>query len=211
MAGVHAKPQAFAADATMELVIVRHGQTPGNAARRYVGSASDEPLSELGRQQARDAVSFPDVNRVYVSPMRRARETAAIMFPQASQVVVPGIQEMDFGVFTGRSADEMVDDEQYRAWVDGYCMGRCPGGESRPEFDSRVRQALQGLLREAAERGETAVHVVAHGGTLMSFMSGFADDERDYYAWHVGNCKGYRMQACLRGDDLRLEAIEPVG
>jgi phosphohistidine phosphatase SixA len=62
----------------MEMLLIRHGETPGNAARRYVG-VLDQPLSDAGRIQAREAGVFEDQELVYVSTMRRARETAAIM------------------------------------------------------------------------------------------------------------------------------------
>lgn len=182
----------------IELVIVRHGQTPGNGARRYVG-ARDEPLSEAGRRQAQEAPHHPEVARVYVSPLRRTHETAAIMFPNAEQVVVEGVQEMDFGDFSGRSADEMEDDAQYRAWVDGNCEGRCPNGEDRGEFTDRVCEAVERLLREAAARGERRVYLVAHGGTMMASLWSFSAEQRGYYEWHVPNCSGYRIRADLSG------------
>lgn len=186
----------------MELVLIRHGQTPGNAARQYVG-ALDQPLSEKGREQARDAGPFPEVPLVYVSKMRRAQETAAIMFPNAQQVVVPGVEEMDFGAFAGRSADEMENDPDYQAWVESWCTLPCPGGESREEFTDRVAASLDAFLREAQERGESRVILVAHGGTMMASMSRFGDGSKDYYEWLVGNCEGYRLA-------VDLSAARPV-
>lgn len=192
----------------VELFLFRHGQTPGNAERRYVGSADDQPLSELGREQARAARSFPDVDLVYVSTLRRTHETAAIMFPNARQVVVEGIQEMDFGAFTGRSADEMADDEEYRAWVDGWCLGPCPGGESKADLDQRVCAAMRDLLMAAAARGERVVHMVGHGGTMMAFLDHYAhDDERNYYEWNVGNCQGYRILVRVLDDDVEVVSV----
>ena len=32
----------------------------------------------------------------------------------------------------------MEHDAAYRAWVDGGCAGRCPGGEDRAEYTARV-------------------------------------------------------------------------
>ena len=189
----------------MELVIIRHGQTPGNAKRRYVG-AVDEPLSELGREQARDAGSYPEISRVYVSTLARTHETAAIMFPNAAQVVVEGVQEMDFGVFAGRTAAEMEDDEQYREWVDSYCMSPCPGGEDRDGFTRRVCSSLASMLREAFARGEERVILVAHGGTMMAALDTFGDGSRSYYDWHVGNCEGYLIAVDLH-DPSSLEGI----
>lgn len=176
--------------------MIRHGETPGNAARRYVG-AIDEPLSAHGREQARAAGVFPQVGLVYVSPMLRARQTAGIMFPNARQVEVPGVQEMDFGAFGGRTADEMAGDAAYRAWVAGGCAGRCPGGESRDEFVARVCAAMEAFCRGLRARGEGRAVLVAHGGTLMASLSRLADERRGYYDWLVGNCAGYRMEVAF--------------
>ena len=188
--------------ADMELLIIRHGQTPGNSQRRYVG-AIDQPLTELGREQARAAGVFPNIERVYVSTLRRTHETASILFPNASQVVVDGVQEMDFGVFAGRSADEMQDDDEYRAWVDSYCTAPCPGGESRDGFTDRVCASLERLLREAHARRERRVILVAHGGTMMAAFDRFGDGSRSYYEWHVGNCEGYLADVRFGGDGSR--------
>ena len=182
----------------MELILVRHGQTPGNAARQYVG-ALDQPLSDKGREEARAAGAFEDVALVYVSTMRRARQTAEINFPRAQLVEVPGVQEMNFGDFAGRSADDMVDDPAYRQWVDSYCTLPCPNGEARDDFTDRVCAALEGLLRAADARGEKRVILVAHGGTMMASLSRFGDGSRSYYEWNVGNCEGYLIDVDLSG------------
>ena len=151
----------------------------------------------------REAGPFPNIPLVYVSKMRRAQETASIMFPNAKQVVVPGVEEMNFGAFGGRSADEMENDPDYQAWVESWCTLPCPGGESREEFTDRVAASLDAFLREAQERGESRVILVAHGGTMMASMSRFGDGSRDYYEWLVGNCEGYRLA-------VDLSAARPV-
>ena len=190
----------------MQLVLIRHGQTPGNAAHQYVG-ALDQPLSEKGRAQAAAAGVHPDVSLVYVSTMRRARETAQIMFPNARFVEVDGVQEMDFGDFAGRSANEMADDAAYCAWVDSYCTLPCPNGESRDEFTDRVCDALEALLRAADARGEQRVVLVAHGGTMMASLSRFGDGSRDYYEWLVGNCEADLLDVDLAGDAPVFEVL----
>ena len=92
---------------------------------------------------------FPEA--VYVSPLVRARETASILFPGARQIVIPGFCEMNFGKFEGRNFKEMENDPEYRAWVDGMCLGRCPGGESREEFCERTCEAFLKVLHQAAQ------------------------------------------------------------
>ena len=191
----------------MRLVLMRHGATAGNALRRYVGARTDEPLSAEGRAQCLRAGVFPQVERVYVSPLLRARQTAGICFPHARAIEVPGLEEFDFGAFEGRSAREMEHDGAYRAWVEGNCEGRCPKGESREEYVSRSNAALVDLLHVAAGREEAEVVVVAHGGTIMAAFSALAaaDEARDYFSWHVGTCEGYSAEVCFRGDEVMLE------
>ena len=185
----------------MELAIMRHGATPGNERRQYVG-VLDHPLSRAGREQARAAGVYPQVERVYVTRLRRTRETAAICFPRAEQIEVAGLEEMDFGIFAGRTAKEMENDAQYRAWVDGMCLGPCPGGESRAQASARICEAMAGLVRRLVAAGERRAILVAHGGTMMAALSEFSVDhpERDYYEWLVGNCEGYRIDAGIDAD-----------
>lgn len=191
----------------MELLILRHGATEGNVRHRYVGRGTDEPLSDTGRAQCVAVGTLPQVQKVYTSPMLRARQTAALCFPQAELVAVPGLEEFDFGVFEGRSAHEMEHDAAYRSWVDGWCRGRCPGGEDRAEFVRRTASALSGLLAGAARQGERRVVVVAHGGTIMAALNAFADGsdlDDDYYGWGVGCCEGYVCEVTWPNGQLLL-------
>jgi len=200
---------------------MRHGTTPGNERREYVGWL-DHPLSPAGREQAREVGVCPHIKRVYVTPLHRTHETAAICFPNAEWIQVEGLQEMDFGEFSGRTADEMAEDAAYRAWVDDMCLDPCPGGESRDQATERICSALTALLHRCESAGEQRVILVAHGGTIMSAFSEFSADhpERDYYAWLPGNCGGYRtvvgfdaqgtpiFDQCIRFDELAFLADE---
>lgn len=187
----------------MRVTFLRHGATAGNEARRYVGKRTDEPLCDTGVEQCMHAGTWPDVTKVYTSPMFRARQTAALCFPNAYIVPVPGLEEFDFGDFEGRSADEMGHDVAYRAWVDGNCEGQCPGGESLAEFVARTKEALNALLCGAHSRGEDQVVIVAHGGTIMAALDGFYDK-------HVGNCEGYVVDARFEGDAVAFENDKPL-
>lgn len=160
----------------MLIYLLRHGETAWNAEKRYQG-LTDIPLSDRGRAALRQADFSPE--RVYVSPLRRAAETAAILFPEARQVTVSDFREMDFGVFEGRTADEMAGDPAYRAWVAGGCRGRCPGGEDLAEFSDRVWAAFAKLLEIEQER----LVIVAHGGVQMAILERYARPHRDHFGW----------------------------
>lgn len=192
----------------MKIYLYRHGKTACNAERRYQGRL-DVPLSAEGARGLRKAPF--EAGSVYVSPLRRARESARILFPAARQIVVPGFAEMDFGAFDGRSAAEMEHDAGYRAWVDGGCEGRCPGGESRAAFCGRVLAAFEPVVAEAASCGEEPLVIVAHGGTLRAVMERCALPERGYFDWDAPCGGGYELafDAALWEErrKLRLSAV----
>lgn len=50
----------------MKIVLVRHGETPGNREKRYVGT-TDESLTEEGRR-ALEECRAPEADRIYASP-----------------------------------------------------------------------------------------------------------------------------------------------
>lgn len=176
----------------MELILLRHGKTAANLDNRYNGR-TDDPLSEEGFAEARAAKAYPDIRYVYVSPLLRARQTAGICFPNAEQIVVDGLREMDFGDFEGRTAEEMKDDPDYRAWVAGSCTGVCPNGESVPIFAARAAKAFCFAVNDAIRRGLKRAGVAVHGGVIMAVMDGFAHANIPYFDWYVLNCGGFRV------------------
>lgn len=173
----------------MRLVLIRHGQTAGNALRRYIG-ATDQPLTDAGAAQARALGGISAVKQVFVTPLLRTRQTARLLFPDAEQTVLSELREMDFGDFEDRSADEMTDDAAYRAWVDGGCVAPCPGGESMADFAARVCAGFEAAIRALPDGTERAVFVV-HGGTIMALVSRYARPEVAYYDAFSPNCGGW--------------------
>ena len=164
----------------MKVWLLRHGATAYNRENRYQGRL-DIPLSPQGIAALRRADFDPGV--VHVSPMLRARQTAAVLFPEAQLVEIPGLREMDFGAFEGRNAQELADDPAYRAWVEDGCAGQPPGGESRAVFSDRVCGAFTALVGAALDMGELQLVILAHGGTQMAALERYALPRRDYFQW----------------------------
>ena len=183
----------------MRLWLIRHGSTAMNEAGRYQGRL-DGGLSETGRAALRPAAFRPE--RLIVSPARRARETAAILFPGMEQEIVQDLREMDFGAFEGLSWREMEDNADYRAWVDGGCLGRCPGGEDRAGCSARVCAAFWRIVTENAAC--EALAIVAHGGTQMCVLERWGAPARDFYAWQRPCGCGYELDWDARSQMLRV-------
>lgn len=191
----------------MLIYLLRHGLTEYNAQKRYQGQR-DIPLSAEGLAQLRQADLSPAV--VYVTPLRRTAQTAAVLFPNAKQVVVKDLQEMSFGSFEGRNYIEMEHDPEYLAWVNSNCESRTPDGERKDEFSARVCAAFAALVDQAVARGEEQLVFLAHGGTQMAAMERFALPHRDYYSWCAPNAGGYVLDAARWQCDRTLQLVKTV-
>lgn len=187
----------------MQILLIRHGATASNRARLYLGRA-DEPLCKAGIEQARArfADGLPPVEKVFVSPLRRCRQTAAILFPDFEPVVIEAFVEIDFGRFEGQSHDQLISgDPAYAAWLASRGEGAIPGGEDMAALRRRCRQGF--LNMTAQSRGCGRIAAVAHGGTIMAVLSEFCEPPRPFYDGFVKNCGVVR---CVwDGARLRLE------
>lgn len=174
----------------MIVAMVRHGATPGTEARRYEGAGTDSKLSASGIQSLHDGGICPGVARVYTSGMRRAVQTASIVFPDAHQVSVPGLREFDFGRFEGHTFTELADDIEYRRWVEGGCVGSCPGGEDQASFVRRTLAAFRSVVEKERRAGASLCCLVAHAGTIRAVMSRLASPAFGYFdiEVHPGSC-----------------------
>ena len=56
----------------LKIYLIRHGQTPGNKLKRYIGT-TDEQLSQEGREFL-EKLSYPMPESLYVSPLLRCVE-----------------------------------------------------------------------------------------------------------------------------------------
>ena len=160
----------------MKWVLIRHGQTQGNLERRYIGSRTDEPLCNQGIAALKER-TYPYVGRVFVSPMRRCIQTAAILYPGVTPEIVEDFRECDFGAFENKAYEELSGRADYQAWLDSGGELPFPGGESCAAFSARCAAAFEGL--ESKAREDCAL--VVHGGTIMAIMERFAVPKGSYY------------------------------
>lgn len=173
------------AGAPLEVVFVRHGATAGTEDHRYSGAGTDEPLSSAGERALRDLACYRDVFRVITSGMARTDQTARILFPNAELMACPGLREMDFGDFEGRSAAELKEDARYRAWVDSWCESRCPHGEGKSDFTRRVVAAFKEACESERAQGSGRAVFVVHAGTVKALLSELAVPKMGYFDVHT--------------------------
>ena len=181
-----------------KLIFIRHGAVPGNLERRYIGR-TDEALSKEGISQMlslKERQINADV--IFVSPMRRAVQSARLLFPDRELQIIDAFKETDFGIFEGKTADELADDEAYTEWVNSGCTADIPEGESVTGFKERCCRAFESLM-PLFEDGKTYAFVV-HGGVIMAIMERFLVPHHDFYHYHIKN--GGMITAQVNGSDL---------
>jgi broad specificity phosphatase PhoE len=181
----------------MELLIVRHGESVGNAEGRMQGQR-DYPLSEVGEHQAAllgrwlSSQGFA-FDAVYSSPLTRARSTAlalttalglpeAELAPELSELHAGGLQGLTraemgaaFPSFLDRGLSQLGDFAEY-------------GGESYADVQLRVRSLVErwhARHRQPAHR----ILAVAHGGTNFHLVKALVcDPVPRVMSLKFGNC-----------------------
>ncbi|GKV57885.1 hypothetical protein NCCP2222_38320 [Sporosarcina sp. NCCP-2222] len=172
--------------------LIRHLPTEGNEKRQYIGW-TDEPISSDHGRSRQDV--FGEVKTVYGSDLLRAKESAAVYFPEAAYVADRRWRECHFGEFEGKTYAELEMDEEYRMWIDDP-MGTTPrGGECLAEVEARVRSALLDVSSGSV--------VVTHGGPIRSLLSLFSPDGPvDFWSWSVPHGSVWKL-AWRHYDDLK--------
>lgn len=191
--------------------LIRHGSTAGNLEGRYVGR-TNESLCDKGREELQKNIrkgiysaggsGVSPVEAVVTSPMRRCVETAEILYPDITPVIIKEFTETDFGLFEGKNYEELMQDKKlaplYQDWIDGEGTTPFPEGESLEQMRRRCAAAFEKSLPMLARSRHTAL--VVHGGTIMSIMSSFVTPKEEYYAWQCANGAGYLCRLELTGD-----------
>jgi broad specificity phosphatase PhoE len=155
------------------LLLVRHGRTAQNAARRLLGR-QDVPLDELGRRQAQ-ALGHAEVlrgaSRVVSSPLRRARETAACFGLPVT--LDERWTEINYGIYDGAAVDAAP--ELWRRW--SLDTGFVPdGGESLRALGERVRRACDELWPEVIDEDVIVVTHVSPIKAAVAWALGVGDE-----------------------------------
>ncbi|PRX98462.1 histidine phosphatase family protein [Allonocardiopsis opalescens] len=148
--------------------LARHGRTVWHEHNRYAGS-SDVDLDGDGREQALRladwAATEVSLDRIAVSPLRRARDTAAPVAERTGLVPVVDerLREQDFGTGEGRTLDDLVREapEVARGFDTDPVAHPFPGAEPPEAAAERAVACLDELAR-----GGGSVLVVAHGTLL---------------------------------------------
>lgn len=172
------------------LILVRHGESTGNAAGLLLGRI-DASLTDRGRAQAQSlGGSLSGITRVISSPLERARDTAAALDLGLPIEIDDRWVELDYGEFDGQPLGS-VPPEVWKRWRSDPHY-RPPGGETLAEAGVRVRSACEELFADGksadASTGADAragdVVVVSHVSPIKAAVC-WAMGVGDEGAWRL--------------------------
>lgn len=161
------------------LYLIRHGRASHRSTNETLtsrGRVADPPLDETGREEAevltRRLLKMPAPAGLYVSPLRRARETVAPyeLATSRTATIVDDLAEWYGGDWEFKEFEELVaehPDVPRRILRQDPMFHLAPGGESTEAFQRRVTTAIEATL---AEHPEGDVWIVCHGGVINAYV-----------------------------------------
>ena len=148
-----------------KFIVVRHGQSEGNAKGEFHGQYNSD-LTELGHRQAECTAEYVDrytIDAIYSSDIRRAYSTAKHTADRRGMLVITdtGLREIFAGDWEQMKFSDIEEKypEERRIWYEDVAHCKIPGGESVAEMAERVNAAFE---RIAAENDGKTVFVATH-------------------------------------------------
>ncbi|HEY1228229.1 MAG TPA: histidine phosphatase family protein, partial [Ramlibacter sp.] len=200
------------------LFMVRHGESTCNSVHRIAGQR-DAPLTFLGKIQAEKVAKGhrdQHFDRIYVSPLTRAYETADIIFGldglDERVVVDERLMERDFGSYTLESKSILqrrhgIAEYERAMNADSATMH---GGETFQQFNDRVHAFYEQELLPALRRGET-VCVVSHKYVVelicRFILARPADESYDLRLPNSQMLQGYRVHSYVKNENETMNMV----
>ena len=162
-----------------EFYIVRHGRTFANAAglKQGIINTPQTYLTDEGRAQAQllaQNFDLRDFDALYVSPLERTKQTAAILNEEAQLPVIEDgrLLEISSGDWDGQPNDELMN--QYPELFSTFVKDVRPeyAAVAHGETFTHVEKRVQDFIKDVtAQHPDERVVVVTHGFTVRSFAA----------------------------------------
>ena len=156
--------------------IVRHCETQGNANHIFQGHC-DLPVTDLGELQLAElSKRFENVHldKVYTSPLRRTRKTAAAIIGKKdiTPIVEEGLIEINGGICEEKEFTKIAAlyPELWEVWTNHPQDFAPAGGEKMIDAYERIWDTVKNLAQQ--NKGKT-IACASHGGVLRCLLCRF--------------------------------------
>ena len=147
--------------------LLRHGEVLGGSCYRGI---TDDPLTDKGWQQMQDKLDCDKHWDVIISsPLSRCHNFAKRLSSelQLALVTTPAFQEVDFGDWEGKTA-EQIDAQLLSQFYADPVNFSPPNGEPFNDFQQRILVAWQALLE--AQQGKRIL-LITHAGVIRIILA----------------------------------------
>lgn len=167
------------------LLLIRHGENDYVRKGKMAGHIPGVHLNEKGRKQARalaEALKDVPLKAVYSSPLERAVETAQPIAELHKLKVIqePNLLETYVGKWQGRSWKALRLTKAWKIVLHAPSRFRFPEGESFPEAQARIANALEGILRKY-NKPKDIVAAVFHADPIKLAVAHFLGMPLDHF------------------------------
>ena len=176
--------------------LIRNALTDENLEGRYMGH-TDVAISEDGKAQLaamKEELVYPPAEAVFTSPLKRCKETAAILYPDNKTIVIDGFIEYNFGEFENKTAAELEKSPVFPRWLAGEKGVAPPFGESNEEFAARVCETFEKVAEGLMKTGTTSAAIITHGGVIMTILAAYGIPEYPMHEWLTPNGCGFTIK-----------------
>ena len=162
--------------------LIRHGETDFNKKRFFYGKA-DVSINETGKEQAallHQLMKGRSISRVYTSQLKRTQETATIIFPDQNPTAYKALNERDFGLWEGRTANEIqaAFPLVWEEWLESPFEVTPSKAEPFEKFKERVWS----IVKEIRETADPEIVIVGHLGVLRLIYQFLVNMEADFWS-----------------------------
>ena len=174
-------------------IFMRHGEADNNVNRILVGRHIESHLTEIGRQQVRDTANYLKeivVDKVFVSPVIRARETAEIVCDvnNLDYEIDERLYEIELGKLVGMNYEDIIE-KHGNLFLKFYSGDEQMLDDYGVESFTSVKMRIKHLLDEAMERyPDKNIIFVTHLDPIKAAISLLLDLKPEaLYQWHIRN------------------------
>jgi 2,3-bisphosphoglycerate-dependent phosphoglycerate mutase len=174
-------------------IFMRHGEADNNVNRILVGRHIESHLTEIGRQQVRDTANYLKeivVDKVFVSPVIRARETAEIVCDvnNLDYEIDERLYEIELGKLVGMNYEDIIE-KHGNLFLKFYSGDEQMLDDYGVESFTSVKVRIKHLLDEAMERyPDKNIIFVTHLDPIKAAISLLLDLKPEaLYQWHIRN------------------------
>jgi probable phosphoglycerate mutase len=174
-------------------IFMRHGEADNNVNRILVGRHIESHLTEIGRQQVRDTANYLKeivIDKVFVSPVIRARETAEIVCDviNLDYEIDERLYEIELGKLVGMNYEDIIE-KHGNLFLKFYSGDEQMLDDYGVESFTSVKMRIKHLLDEAMERyPDKNIIFVTHLDPIKAAISLLLDLKPEaLFQWHIRN------------------------